>query len=62
MGSKDFERCATGPQAGLVGEMLRFLAANRKWWLLPILIVLGLVGLFIALTTTPVAPFIYALF
>ena len=61
-GESDFEREAAGPSVGVVREFWEFLAANKKWWLLPIIIFLALVGLFIFLTSTPVAPFIYTLF
>ena len=40
-----------------------FLRARKKYWLLPIIIVLLLVGALIALTSgTALAPFIYTLF
>lgn len=45
-----------------VGEVLSFLAHNKKWWLLPILIVLFLFGLLIILGGTAAGPFIYPLF
>jgi len=43
----------------LVGEFWEFLRHNKKWWLLPILIVLLLFGLLIFLSGTGAAPFIY---
>jgi len=43
-------------------ELVRFAMENKKWWLIPIFLVsLMLVGL-VLLTSTPLAPFIYALF
>jgi hypothetical protein len=39
-----------------------FLRENRKWWLVPILVVLVLVGALILLGGTAAAPFIYTLF
>ncbi len=46
-----------------VMEVLEFLNHTRKWWLLPILIVLAGVSLFIVMTEgSAVLPFIYALF
>jgi hypothetical protein len=44
------------------GEFWLFLKHNKKWWLLPILIILGLLGLLVFLSGTAVAPFIYPLF
>jgi len=47
----------------LVREFWLFLKIRRKWWLAPILIVLGLMGLLIVGTQGSVlAPFIYTLF
>ena len=49
-------------RTGLVREFLSFLAHNKKWWLLPILVVLFLFGLLIILGGTAAGPFIYPLF
>ena len=43
----------------LLGEFWEFLRHNKKWWLLPILIVLLLFVLLIFLSGTGAAPFIY---
>lgn len=43
-------------------ELLDFLKHNKKWWLLPILLLLGLFGLLMVLAGTGAAPFIYTLF
>jgi len=44
-------------------EFYKFLRHRKKYWLLPIIIVLALFGGLIVLTQgTPVAPFIYTLF
>lgn len=46
-----------------LAEIWRFVVARRKFWLLPILLVLGLIGGLIVLTQgSAVAPFIYTLF
>ena len=49
---------------GLVSELWAFLRVRKKWWLAPILIVLGMLSLLIVLTESSgvLAPFIYALF
>jgi hypothetical protein len=49
-------------RTGLIKEFLSFLAHNKKWWLLPILVVLFLFGLLIILGGTAAGPFIYPLF
>jgi len=44
-------------------EFWQFLKVRKKWWLLPIVIVLVLLGALIVFTeSSAVAPFIYALF
>ena len=44
-------------------EFFDFLRERKKYWLLPILIVLGLFGFIIVLSQgSPVATFIYAIF
>ena len=43
-------------------EFLQFLGHNKKYWLLPIVIVLLLLGVLIILGGSPAAPFIYTLF
>lgn len=43
-------------------EFIAFMFANKKWWLLPlILVMMGMVGL-VFLGGTAAAPFIYTLF
>jgi hypothetical protein len=47
----------------IVGELWEFLRIRKKWWLLPIVIVLLLVGALLVFAQTSVlAPFIYTLF
>ena len=46
-----------------IAELWAFLKVRKKFWLLPILLVLGLFGALIVLTQgSAVAPFIYTLF
>ena len=49
-------------QLSIVQEFLLFITESKKWWLIPILLVLGLVGLLVVLGSTGAAPFIYTLF
>ena len=60
--NSDFEREASGPQQGIVHELLDFLMHNKKWWLTPIILVLLLVTVLILLSGSAAAPFIYTLF
>jgi hypothetical protein len=46
----------------LLSEFWSFLAHNKKWWLLPIVIVMLFLGTLIFLSGTAVTPFIYTLF
>lgn len=48
---------------GLLREFWLFLKEERKWWLVPMLLVMGIVGLFVvlALVFPGMAPFIYTL-
>lgn len=58
----DFLSQASGKQTGLVAELVGFLRANKKWWLIPILASILLLGLLVVLGGTAAAPFIYTLF
>lgn len=49
-------------ESGIVGEFWEFLKYNKKFWLIPILIILLVLGLIIFLGGTSAAPFIYTLF
>lgn len=57
----DFASQADDDQIGLVREFMEFLGENKKWWLLPIIVVLLLFGV-LFLVAPSVAPFIYTLF
>jgi hypothetical protein len=47
----------------LVSEFWQFLRVRKKWWLAPIVVVLGLFGALIVFTQgSAVAPFIYTIF
>ncbi len=47
----------------VVKEFWQFLMTRKKWWLLPIIIMLVLLGLLIIFTEgSAVAPFVYTLF
>ena len=49
--------------ASLVNEFWQFLRVRKKWWLLPIVIVMVLVGaLLVFAQGSALAPFIYTIF
>jgi len=59
----NFEQIAkTGKQVGIVREFWHFLAESKKWWLLPIIVVLLAFGALVFLSGGAAAPFIYTLF
>ncbi|MEC7723976.1 MAG: DUF5989 family protein [Planctomycetota bacterium] len=59
---EEFLQAAKQQERGLVSEFVMFMAENKMWWLTPILIVFGLLGVLLVLGATGVAPFIYTLF
>jgi len=60
--SKTFAEQAAGRQRGVVGEFVRFVFQNKKWWLTPILVLLILASALIILGGSGIAPFIYSIF
>jgi hypothetical protein len=58
----DFLKAAEGKERGIVAEFVAFMAENKMWWLTPILVVFGLLGVLLVLGATGAAPFIYTLF
>ena len=40
----DFENAASGKQSGIVAEFIGFLKQNKKFWLLPLIIVMLLMA------------------
>lgn len=57
-----FAREAAGERIGLAAELWDFLKHNKKWWLLPIILVMLGLGVLLILSSTAAAPFIYPLF
>jgi len=48
--------------SNLLADFWHFLLQNKKWWLVPLLIILLALSALMLLSTTGVAPFIYTLF
>ncbi len=49
--------------SGLIREFWKYLKVRKKWWLLPIIIVMVIVGALLVFAQSSVlAPFIYTLF
>jgi hypothetical protein len=52
-----------GAVVGLAGELLTFLTTKKRWWLIPMLIVLFLfAAVTIAGQSSAISPFVYTLF
>jgi hypothetical protein len=49
-------------RTGFLSDYWQFLRRERKWWMLPVLVVLFLAGGVIVLAGTAGAPLLYALF
>ena len=58
----DFEKEAVQKRESFVSEFAQFLMNNKKWWMIPIIAVLLLVGALLIVGGSGVAPFIYTLF
>ncbi len=58
----EFEQAGRQKQLSLTQEFALFIIENKKWWMIPIFLVIGLVGLLVLLGSTGAAPFIYTIF
>lgn len=59
---EDLRDLAQKPAPSIIVELWHFMRSNKKWWLIPIVAMLLLVGGFIMLTSTAAGSFIYTLF
>lgn len=59
---KSFKDAASDKAPTLVQEIVEMLRHNKKYWLIPIILVLLAFGAFLVLGGTAAAPFIYTLF
>jgi hypothetical protein len=57
-----FARAGEGSRDSIVSDYLQFLKRTKKWWLVPLIIMLLLFGVLFVLAATGVAPFVYTLF
>ncbi len=61
--SSEFERLGRSEQrVGLAAELWDFLRYNKKWWLLPILVLLLLLALLVSIGGVAGSPFVYPFF
>jgi len=47
---------------GALAELLQFALHNKKWWLMPLILLLALASLLVVLAGSGAAPFVYTLF
>jgi hypothetical protein len=57
-----FEEAAGEKEMSLAGEFVLMLRQNKKYWMIPLLLILAAFGLLLILGSTGAAPFIYTLF
>ena len=60
---ENFEQMARNrSESSFLGELWTLIRQKKKYWLVPIILVLLLLGVLVLLSGTAVAPFIYTLF
>ena len=57
-----FDERSRQRRSTLIGELFSWLLHNKKWWLLPILVVLLMLGALVVIGGSGIAPFLYTLF
>ena len=60
-GNEQFARQAKEAPPGLLKEYWYFLRHSKKWYMIPTIILLLLLGLLVALSASGLMPFIYAI-
>lgn len=59
---KQFEQAGRQARPGIVREFWDFLKHNKKWWLLPILVILLVIGLLVVLAGSGAGAWMYTVF
>ena len=60
--NNEFEKASQQKQSNLLSEFMGFLKQNKKFWLLPLILVMLALAALLILSSTAAAPFIYTLF
>jgi hypothetical protein len=60
--NNDFEKASQQKQGNLLTEFMGFLKQTRKFWLLPLILVMLALAALLILSSSAAAPFIYTLF
>jgi hypothetical protein len=58
----EFQERARQARSGFLRELWGFLRNNKKWWMIPMLAIILILGVLVLVSGSPVAPFIYTLF
>ena len=58
----EFEELGRMEQTSQVSDFLYFFKQSRKWWLLPVIALLAVLGAIAMFSGSAAAPFIYTLF
>jgi hypothetical protein len=59
---QELRRLASEERVSFLAELFAFLREHKKWWLLPIVVTMLLLGAFVLLSGSAAGPFIYTLF
>jgi len=57
-----FAQQGQAERTGMLADFIYLLKNNQKWWMLPLILVFIAFGVFMVLSSTGVAPFIYTVF
>ena len=60
--SNAFVEAGEDEQMGLIAEFIEFIRENKKYWMIPLLVILLVLGLLVLAGGSSLAPFIYTLF
>ncbi len=60
-GRGSFEQARSTRRTSVLTEFLGYLRQSKKWWMLPILLVMLCLGALALLSSSPIAPFVYTL-
>ena len=58
----EFVQAGQENDLSIIKEFYLWMKENKKWWILPIVLAIGIMGLLVTLGSTGAAPFIYTLF
>jgi len=58
----EFQKLSEQKNRGLLREIISFALSNKKYWLIPFVLTLLILGSLVVLSGSSAAPFIYTLF